>query len=310
MRFLVVLPIILLGLPGCGKTDADRDITTGATGTDDERNDPMNSVPAVVLQTAMREVPPGGEIYACQDFGNPFGSDVAIVATTSTMTQGAHHMFAFDMGNAELSLFGTMADCPSGGLEFHDYLHTSQLASDRILYPEDVGRLFPAASGVRIMIHMLNTSTEAIVANVEFKMNYLEPSAVAGKAAPIFLNNVGLTVPMGKSTQTATYTVPRDVALLRGISHMHRHGSHFRATLNDGTMLYESSVWEEPAPRAFDPALPLAKGTQITWSCDYENDTGGALRFGESAAKNEMCIFSGMFYDGVGTQMASQFPFF
>jgi hypothetical protein len=270
----------------------------------------MSSVPAVVLRTAVRMVDPGGEIYACQDFKNPFGTDVAVVESTSTMTQGAHHMFAFVLGESDLSLYGSMADCPSGGLEFHDYLHTSQIPSDRVTYPADVGRLFSTGSGIRIMLHLLNTSAESVDASVDFKINYVEPSAVGGKAASMFLNNLGLKVPVGKSTQTGTYLVPSDISLLRGTSHMHSHGARFAATLSDGTMLYESSVWEEPVPRVFDPPLSLAKGTKITWSCDFENDTGSTLAFGESAAKNEMCIFSAMFYDTVGAQLTAQFPYF
>jgi hypothetical protein len=313
-RSLVVVPALALSLFGCGNSAADRgdlaELGKVPTGNADQADDGMSTAPAVVLRTAIRVVEPGGEIYACQDFENPFGTDVAVVESTSTMTHGAHHMFAFVLGESELSFYGNMTDCPSGGLEFHDYLHTSQIPSDRVTYPADVGRLLSAGSGIRIMLHLLNTATEPVEASIDFKMHYVDPSAVGGKAASMFLNNLGLKVPAGKSTQAGTYTVPKDIALLRGSSHMHRHGARFVATVSDGTMLYESNVWEEPVPRVFDPPLPIAMGTQIKWSCDFENDTGSTLAFGESASKNEMCIFSAMFYDATGAQLTAQFPFF
>jgi hypothetical protein len=309
---LVVLPALTLSLFGCDNSAAVRGdlLELGKMPTDGAVDDGTSKAPGVVLRTARRMVEPGGEIYACQDFKNPFASDVAIVQSTSTMTRGAHHMFAFALEENALSLYGAMTDCPSGGLEFHEYLHTSQLPSDRVTYPADVGHLLPASSGVRIMLHLLNTAAEPIEAGVDFKMNYVLPSAVEGKAAPMFLNNLGLKVPAGKSTQTGTYTVPKDIALLRGSSHMHRHGAHFTATLSDGTMLYETNVWDEPVPRVFDPPLPISGGAQITWSCDFENDAGFILTFGESAANNEMCIYSAIFYDEVGAPLTAQFPFF
>jgi hypothetical protein len=53
----------------------------------------------------------------------------------------------------------------------------------------------------------------------------------------------------------------------------------------------------------FSPALGLSAGTSIRWACSYTNNTGQTLTFGESAAKNEMCIFTGTYYpapDGNG----------
>jgi hypothetical protein len=265
---------------------------------------------AVTMTTAPRQVAPGGEIYACQDFKNPFGRDVAITESESSMTPGSHHMFAFELGEVDLSLFGALTDCPQGGIEFHEYVHTSQIPNDRVVYPEGVGRLFVAAAGFRIMIHLLNTSAEPIDANVMFGLNYVEPDAVPNKAASMFLNNLGLRVPVGKSTQSGKFVVPNDVMMLRASSHMHRHGSHFIATTSSGTMLYESSTWDEPTPRVFEPPMLVHAGDEITWACDFDNDSGATLGFGESAARNEMCIYSASFYDAKGWQMNAQYPYF
>jgi hypothetical protein len=313
----------LLGLAACGAGNAGSDGATplGAAGAAGAMNGTGGSTGetggtgglaplAVTLTTAPRQVAPGAEIYACQDFRNPFGKDVAITESESTMTKGSHHMFAFELPEADLSLFDTLTDCPQGGIEFHEYVHTSQTPEERVLYPAGVGRLFVSAAGFRIMIHLLNTSAEPMAANVTFGLGYVDPSAVPNKAASMFLNNLGLRVPAGKSTQTGAFVVPSDIMMLRAASHMHRHGSHFIASTASGTMLYESSVWDEPTPRIFDPPMPIHAGDKITWACDFENDTGATLGFGESAAKNEMCIFAASFYDGTGYQMNAQYPYF
>jgi hypothetical protein len=39
----------------------------------------------------------------------------------------------------------------------------------------------------------------------------------------------------------------------------------------------------------------------ITWDCSYYNDTGSALTFGDSAAKNVMCIYIGQYYPANAT---------
>jgi hypothetical protein len=89
---------------------------------------------------------------------------------------------------------------------------------------------------------------------------------------------------------------------------MHKQGVHFVAKTNTGVTLYDGTEWAEPLPKGFDPAVPLKAGTQITWSCTYNNATGQTLTFGESALTNEMCIFPGEFYNKTGAQISYQTP--
>ena len=56
--------------------------------------------------------------------------------------------------------------------------------------------------------------------------------------------------------------------------------------------------------------LNLPKGTRIDWSCEYANDTGETITFGDSAVKNEMCIFPGEFFNEEGAQLTAQYPVF
>jgi hypothetical protein len=121
---------------------------------------------------------------------------------------------------------------------------------------------------------------------------------VTQHVGPIFLNQALLSVPpTGQpSTSTASYTLTQDVNLLLGASHMHKRATNFVSTASTGQTLFQTTQWSEPQPKIYSPALHLASGTTITWSCTYVNDTGSTLTFGESASTNVMCISEFIYY--------------
>jgi hypothetical protein len=49
---------------------------------------------------------------------------------------------------------------------------------------------------------------------------------------------------------------------------------------------------------ATGPTTPIQMNNNpsITWDCQYYNDTGAALGFGDSALNNVMCIYLGQYY--------------
>jgi hypothetical protein len=167
------------------------------------------------------------------------------------------------------------------------------------VYPPGIGASLSAAEGVRLNVHFLNTTLATIHTHVSVTFTYVNPSEVTYQAAQIYLNNSSLQVPPGMSTATATMALPTsvgDVKLLSAQSHMHQRAIHFDSSLADGTELYETAQWSEPEVKTFAPALALPSGTSITWSCDFQNNTTETLTFGESAATNEMCVFTGFYY--------------
>jgi hypothetical protein len=285
------------GVPATGTGGAPATGTGGAPATG------TGGAPGIVMQQINVSmdtftVPIGGEIYTCQDFSNPFGKDVDILVSESQMTLGSHHMFAFRMPGLTN---GPPVACPAGGAEFHEYIHTAQTPDQLTTYPAGVGRFMPAGQGLRLMTHYLNTTSAVITAHVNLSLKYVDPSQVQFQAAGIFLNNaLALRVATGASTQTKTYSVGAAIKILGGASHMHSHGTHFHAATNDGRVLFDGVDWNEPAEKIFTPPMDIAAGSTITWSCDYQNNSGKVLTFGESAATNEMCIYSGSFYPAPG----------
>jgi hypothetical protein len=238
-------------------------------------------------------VPAGGEVYKCQNFQNTIGSDVAIVESDSFMSPGSHHMFVFHDPSFDTDT-GTMADC--SGTEFHDFLHSAQTPQQTVTYPATVGRKLASTEGLRILAHYLNSTSADLTAQVDVKFHYVPTSGVKYLASELFLNQALINVPTGMSTQSATYNTPWQANLLLSVSHMHKRGTNFLATTSTGVTLYQGKTWDEPQTNNYDPPLAIPSGTTITWACSYDNETGQALTFGESAATNEMCIFVGTYY--------------
>jgi hypothetical protein len=282
------------------------------------------------------DVPADTELYECQDVPNPFGKDIAIVHTESTMSLGAHHMFAFQIpaGQAAFAPDGgippvqmpddaspaavstyvpdggktPLFDCPAGGLEFHPYFHLTQKAHDVTTYPAGVGRSLKATEAIRLNVHYLNASAASVRVNAEITVTYEKAHAVKQLAAGIFVYANSLQVPTGASTQSFSYPVTADLKFLQVTGHMHRRGLHYEAHATSATTgavrpLYSSDTWDEPVALELAQPFPVSKGDTIDYSCTYENDTGATLTYGESAATNEMCNFFGVFYpavDGTG----------
>jgi hypothetical protein len=251
---------------------------------------------SVTLKMQPFTVNPNQEVYMCQDFANPFmGQQADIVSYELHMSTGSHHMFAFYTTNATN---GTEVTCPQGGLQFAPYTFTAGSPNAIETYPDGMGASIPATTGFTINAHFINTGASALTGNVALTIYVAKTGEVTQHVGPIFLNQALLSVPpTGQpSTSTASYTLTQDVNLLLGASHMHKRATNFVSTASTGQTLFQTTQWSEPQPKIYSPALHLASGTTITWSCTYVNDTGSTLTFGESASTNVMCISEFIYY--------------
>jgi hypothetical protein len=275
-----------------GSTTASGGSTTGSGGT-------TGGTPQTQSFTITSEsftVPVGQDVYKCQNFKNPIGTDIGILSSESMMSPHSHHMFVFH--NTNITADTTMSDCPNGGNEFSDFIHSAQTPQQSMTYPPGVGRYLMGTEGLRILVHYFNPTDAPITGQVAVTFNYVpkDSNAIQYLADEIFLNNALISVPPGVSTQSRNYSIPFGIKLLSGVSHMHSRGTGFTATTNTGLTLYQGTQWDEPQSTVYPNGLDLGAGTNITWSCTYNNTTGQTLSFGEHAATNEMCIFSGIFY--------------
>jgi len=264
-------------------------------GTDGEPADAAPGSLVATLEMESFEIPAGQEYVRCQRFANPFGRDVVLTRTESFMTAGSHHLFVFLSEDAEP---GPLEVC--SGLEFAEYLHTSQRPHEIYDYPSGVGRLLRADRGVKLQIHYLNPLRESTRVELAVTLRAAEPEQVSIRAGQIFINTAFINVPphSGRAASTRC-SVPKDVELFSAISHMHQYGLSFGARDSTGQLLYATNDWEHPEPWNFAPPRRILAGSTIEIRCDYQNTSDATLTFGESAATNEMCIFAGGYYPAI-----------
>ena len=236
-------------------------------------------------------VPAGAEVYRCQDFANPFGGEGAFDAIESHMTTGSHHLAVFYRdGLAD----GPVEEC--SGLEFSPGPFVTQLRDERLQYPPGIAAVVGAEQGIRLNAHYLNTSSQDISPTVVVKLRRVRPDVEYQRAGTFAMSTLKLDIaPYESKTIALNCTAPADMNVLSATSHMHRHGVAFRSDVA-GQPLYESSTWDDPPRKDFDPSRLIKTGDNIHFECDYVNQSASALTFGESASTNEMCVLFGQFY--------------
>lgn len=283
------------GGSGGGSSGGSGGSTSSSSGGSSSGGNPDAGVSnqSITLTMGPFTVPGGTEVFKCQTFANPFGGmDVDVKEYQEQMTEGSHHMFVFFSPGATN---GAVEDCPNGGLEYHPYPFSAQSPTATLTYPPTVGSHIPASMGFMLNAHFVNATASAFQATLTVTFHLALPGAVTQYAGVVFMNNVGIVVPPGTSTATRTVTMPQDLNVIESASHMHQQATNFVAT-SGSEQLYTTQSWSGPMPAFYTPALHLASGAPVTWSCTYDNTTGQTLTFGESALTNVMCIYTMQFY--------------
>ena len=269
--------------------------SSGTTGSVDAAvNDPNT----VTLTMGSFVVPAGGEVFMCQDFDNPFqGVDVAIGTSASDMTEGSHHLHVFY--GADNPPVRTVTAC-TNPFEFRSLLHVAGQPHNVTQYPAGMAAKLKGSVGLRLQSHYLNAGTTDLNASVVVRLTKVDPATITKWVAELYFNRTVLTVPVGDGqTVTTTCTVPSTygpISLISGLTHMHMRGVHFVASTNKGVSLADTTIWDEPPVVNYPTPIPLNPGDSISWTCTYNNNTGAPLMFGDSAQKNEMCIYLARFY--------------
>jgi hypothetical protein len=238
---------------------------------------------SVTLTMDTFTVPPGGEVYKCQDFANPFqGQPVDIIRYDLAMNPGSHHMLLLYTPNAT---DGPAVDCPQGGLQIGPFTFGAQSMKATQEYPAGIDS------------HYINSGSSPIQGTVKITMFVAPQGLVTQHAGVLQFIQMGFSIPPTGQPYTITSSCPvgQDMSLLWADSHMHQRATHFEAT-SGGMTLYQTDVWSDPPAAAFSPPLQLKANANVTWSCTYVNDTSGPLTFGESALTNAMCNFGATFY--------------
>jgi hypothetical protein len=315
MRTGLVSASLVLATAACGSNGLVGNTGSGAAGATTSTTSSGTSSGAggsqgetVTLTMDTFTIPAGGEVYYCQNFANPFGGmDVEVSEFESHMATGSHHLLVFFEDSTSMSYMPQGGPAKSAletcsGLEFAATPYGSQQENDSLSFPPGVAALMPGANSLRFQSHYLNTTGASITAHVEVIFHLAAPGSVMNQAGVLFgIDPKFKILPQSSAIVMDDCTLPQDMTLLRTQSHMHRHGTHFLATIA-GATVYETSQWSDPKPDIFSPPQVYHQGDALHFECAFTNTGSTPLVFGESAITNEMCIFNGAFYPVVAGQ--------
>jgi hypothetical protein len=311
MRELRVLLIALVAVAGCGGSSGVGGGGTGGSGGGGNAGmggggsggtggagggGVVTNGDTVTLTTQPFQVAPGGEVFMCQDFVNPFGGvDTEVKEMDSSMTNGSHHMLFFFQDNAQNS---NVAPCDP--LQFQTLLFGAQTPQTSLTYPDGIAALIKGTQGFHVQMHYLNTSrTDTLTGQVTVTFHKAAAGTITQHAGVFFFNNVtGINVARNTTADvSASCTFKKAVNLIYGTAHTHKFTNSVTASLG-GNMIYTTNSWDSPPLMAFGPPLQAAANTTLTWNCNITNPMDGPamLTFGESAMTNDMCIFNGQYY--------------
>ncbi|HXU73937.1 MAG TPA: hypothetical protein VN947_31670 [Polyangia bacterium] len=248
----------------------------------------------VTIQTQAFDVQPGGEVFMCQDFANPFGgADTEVSQIDSDMTPGSHHMLLFFQPNATDT---DVAACDP--LQFSTMLYGSQQPHTSLPYPPGVAALIKGTQGFHMQMHYLNATQNVIHAQVTISFTKAMPGTITQHAGVFFFDNIsGIHVGAGQTTDvTTSCTFPVAANIMFATAHTHKFTNTFGASIG-ANMIYQTNQWDNAPNQVYAPAIAVTAGTAISWTCNITNpNASGTLTFGESANTNDMCIFDGQYY--------------
>jgi hypothetical protein len=230
---------------------------------------------------------------------------IDIVRFEHAYTTGSHHLLLYQTGLAPSQVTTERFTCTGAQLTelgVSGIAYAAQVPGGDLAYPADVGLRSPAGSVLLIQTHYLNASAERLEAQVRLNLWYAS-APVPIEAGTLFFYDWAILVPAGQpATAHMRCGVPDDIELVFGMSHMHRRGVGYRATLEDAastaapTELFATTDWEGIEPRRYAPTMPVAAGSTIDFHCDFTGEADRTIVEGPSADANEMCMFIASYY--------------
>lgn len=266
--------------------------------------------------TPLLEAPPPGEgVQLAMDVAIAAGSELEecqyvrvddafeIARFEHAYTTGSHHLLLYqtDLEDADEAPF----DCTGAQLTelgVRGIAYAAQVPAGELAYPDDVALKVTAGTILLVQTHYLNAGTTDLEAQVALNLWFTSaPAAI--EAGTLFFYDWAIVVPEGEpATARMRCQIPADIDLVFGMSHMHRRGVGYEATLGD-TTLFATDAWEGIEPKRYAPHQHVAAGETIDFHCDYQGVEGRTIIEGPSAEANEMCMFVASYYPRLDPQV-------
>ena len=259
--------------------------------------------------TMTETVPASSEVFLCQYVSMPATAGW-VVGGQNDFTVGSHHLVLYktDLTAIPPGQNG-VAECyegTDGGAtpDFMDHIrgvvYPSATPVQTVPYPAGVGLPYVANEVYLFQVHYLNATGSDIDAVVNLHLT-TATSGVTTNSGVLFFYNPFIDVPANATAKAAMRCpIPQNITVFGSGSHLHARGVGVQAYLDTATApatspFYTSTNWASPTVDT--ASFNVTAGSYIRYYCDYDNTQGTAEYIqGPSAEVNEMCMFIGMYY--------------
>lgn len=177
---------------------------------------------------------------------------------------------------------------------------TQLVGTERRVFPEGMAMRLGRGQEAVIGIHYLNPTPDELPVDLAYDFYTAPADAISTEIVPFAFFYNGFTLPAGQIT-----TLEADCAFDNGgqivsmMPHMHEHGREFRVLYSggerNGEILMEDLGFDQESDiHSYDPAISIAEGHGVKYSCTFDNYEDQDLT--EGIGKNEMCILLGYMY--------------
>jgi hypothetical protein len=259
-----------------------------------------------IILPAVQNIEPLASDEYCTDTSMILPQDIWIDATQGFQTETGHHVLLFYVTNPVAPSTHICANDEMA--EFQFGMPSTGGAGDGKTFtlPGNLAVKIPKGSQIVVNHHYLNASSKAVSeAQSAINVYYADPSVPHTTSSLSIVEDTQLTVPVGASSYDIDCTINQDYASWLMFPHMHNWGTHVTVTdtsaATGATQQLFDLDWQ--ADYAFDfteigttssPSNPFMfnKGDKIHIECDYMNNTGATMTFGD-----EMCVFAAFTVD-------------
>jgi hypothetical protein len=242
---------------------------------------------------------PGEEKTYCYYTTLALDRDVGVKHWSSLMTPGSHHMIVY-FTDAPAAADGTVEEgCGgfgSGAANIPVWTYSAQDTEAEMKIPAGVGMKVARAQHLYIQMHYLNTTDAPLTVHVQLHGDvYAAGESYVPAAAFVTYNTQIQLAPGATGSFGGRCALPAGVQFFTLSTHAHRRSTHTQ--VQDGTpVVFASDDWEHPGAADWLDAAYSFSAPELTYRCDYANDTDHVVTTGPSAQTDEMCMAIGYFY--------------
>jgi hypothetical protein len=200
---------------------------------------------------------------------------------------------------------------PAGGAP----LMVTQRQDDTLTLPEGVAFSIAPDQLIRLEMHYINASPNVVSATASSELHAMADADFRDEADFLFIGNPDIRLQANPQVQTLGPTWFQVPAALDGVNvfaitgHQHSLGIGVDVKVADSATAAGTSVyapvdfdWSEPETVIHDPPFVIPDGGGFQFTCDWINDSGQSVGFGESA-NDEMCFFWAYYYPSQGSKV-------